>query len=237
MSFRLRHFQSTHNGRLLFKLLYQQQQPEPVMASISKRKRGSYYSASGLPSKDQRISAVNHALPHTDRQLSPPSANSALGVILDPKRWKACFRKKKKPKPGDWLDEHESDRRGQPFRSWYKQTVRYPSPKQNIIGLLTVGKFDINLNIARDGTAAEHKSNQNGENLFLMLSNIIEAYYGMKTEILPSIKAKDVTSRVNDECGVKQLKTTSIHNKLSSIIVRNRRLFCLMGVSIIDLYP
>ena len=92
--------------------------------------------------------------------------------------------------------------------------MRYPSSQQNTIGLLKVGHFDMNLNIMTDG---EEKVNASEQSLFEMLSRVAEMYYGMKVEILSPIRSKDVTSRFNENCGVKQPKQHEMHYLLVDI--------------------
>eukprot|EP01083_Nonionella_stella_P044262 119236_1 len=190
------------------------------------------------PNSKQCAMAATNPIPYTKNQLSVPSKTSLIGIITNSKEWDKFFTPKIAPKSGDWLAEQVRDRKGQTFLEFYNRKPRYPSSKLNTIGLIAIGNFNINLNIIDEQevkTADDEHGNPN--NLLNMLSSIVEAYYGMKIKLMGNISSDNITSRHNDSSGTMQLLTTDIHDMLFTLKEQHDDLFCLMGVSIIDLYP
>eukprot|EP01084_Bolivina_argentea_P318817 552990_1 len=211
------------------------------------------------PNPKQCALAATNPIPYTKNKFPVPSKTSIIGIITDSKYWNKFFTPKIPPTHGDWLHSKIKDRKGQTFMEYYNRKPKYPSNKLDTIGLITIGNFNITLDLinksfktSENNNKIETKINNNNSddekdykqndivstnNLFDMLSSIVQVYYGMKVEIIKPIKSDDITARHNNGTGAKQLLTTDIHEKLSVIKEQNAKLFCLMGVSIIDLYP
>ena len=148
-------------------------------------------------------------------------------VLFEDKLWNKCFQFKTKPSYYDWLYTRENERKGQTFDQWIKTVRHLPNSLNNKIGLITIGKFNINLNI-------------NGEmvNLIDILSEYINIFYGMKVKVLNGVEVNkdqnDISTRFTTNL---QLKTGDIHYMLSKVVYNNPDLFCVVGVTLIDLYP
>ena len=180
----------------------------------------------------QRIDAAYNDAPYTKQKLAIPTNSSQVSIsVKDHRSWDKFFLSKTLPGSNDWLHEFPSDQKGQTFNSWYKFIERtsiysfLTDSNKNSIGLITVGTFNIYLT-------------QKIYPLFDILSQFTKVYYfGLNIEILEPISTKGITSRYNENSNNKQLKTKSISYQLKKIKKKYNNLCCLMGISIIDLYP
>eukprot|EP01083_Nonionella_stella_P004416 12772_1 len=184
----------------------------------------------------QRIDAAYNITPYKKERLSiSDHEHEQLDVaIKQHQHWNSFFQPKVMPNSGDWLQAFPQEQRGQSFNAWYKILRKGKSckihsllsnPHKHNIGLITVGSFDMYL------TKSLHS-------LFDILSEITSTFYfGTNIRILDSIPTSNIKSRHNSRSQTKQLKTGSICKQLKAIKKQNVDLCCVMGVSIIDLYP
>ena len=182
-------------------------------------------------SKTKRRKAVHSDIPYNKTNLSIPSKISVSHIaLINNKNWSRSFKKKTPPDSSEWLYSQIKDRKGQTFYEWYRRCTTYklfPNTIKNTIGLICIDEFNINIL---------------GNNLFDILSEITSIYYQMPVKIMDALSTETnnnnkITQRIRDN-GCKQLLTKDIHQYLSSIIKeKNDNLYCLMGITMIDLYP
>eukprot|EP01084_Bolivina_argentea_P306217 529108_1 len=183
-----------------------------------------------LHTTQQRIDAVYNNIPYKKEKL-PPNKTQITTAIRSYQDWNKFFQLKTLPSEHDWLTSFPKEKRGQTFNSWYKyckKTKLYSiltNPNKNSIGLITCGSFNIYV------TKQLYP-------LFDILSQITKIYFfGINIDIINSISSKNIISRYNASSHNKQLQTTSIEKQLKKVKYKHKNLCCLMGISIIDLYP
>eukprot|EP01084_Bolivina_argentea_P300403 517993_1 len=186
------------------------------------------------PSKKKRRNAVHEDKVYKKEKITIPDKKSILNIaLINFKNWKGFFRSKTLPSFGDWLfsQTNKNEVNGQNFYEWYRRSLTYklfPTKDTNIIGLISVGEFNISI--------LEYK-------LFDILSEITSIYYQMDVKLIGSISPenKDITHRIRKGTKLKQLLTTDIHSLLYDIKNKeeniDNNLYCLMGITMIDLYP
>ena len=181
---------------------------------------------------EQRIDAVHSNTPYIKERLAIPDDKSQVfDAIQNYTEWDKFYMNKKLPSPSDWLHEHPKEKRGQTFNSWYRFIKKSPvgaflrNSNKDSIGLVTCGSFNLYL------TDKLYP-------LFDILSQFTQTYFfGINIEILNPISVDDIVWRYNSYSKNKQLKTGSIESELKKLKKKQNNLCCLMGISIIDLYP
>eukprot|EP01084_Bolivina_argentea_P094089 169153_1 len=160
-------------------------------------------------------------------------------TIFNSNLWLKSFKLKKEANIGDWLltDDGINDQNGQTFYQWYQNINDWsPTHLQNKIGLIPISNFDIKLKINK-----KCKNNNDNEIEYITLQKIlcelIEIYFGMKVKNLYRINTKKVTQKVNKFTECLQLSSNDIIKKLYKEKKNEPDLFCLVGMSMVDLYP
>ena len=113
------------------------------------------------------------------------------------------------PGPNDWLANHHEP--GQTFEQFVESRPNRPGTRHNTIYFQPLGTFDISLETLRQ---------------------FAEAFFQMRIVILPPIGVEGIASRSNPHT---QLLTTDILKLLRSELPRDA--FCMLGITMIDLYP
>lgn len=122
------------------------------------------------------------------------------------------------PRPGDWLASHEE--RGQTFEQFRTARRNIPTRRRAAIYLLPVGRFDASRSPPLDG-----------------LQECAEAFFGLRVKTLPrvSLDGLELTERLHPATGRRQLLTGDLLRMLRGRLPRDA--FCLLGVTMEDLYP
>jgi archaemetzincin len=130
----------------------------------------------------------------------------------------ADFPAIREPNPGDWLIAHPE--RGQTFDAFCDSAVVHPSPGRSVIYILPLGDFP------------EDSSPPLEE-----LRIYTEAYFQLDAKILPVFQPEpeQFWPRTNKHTHNRQLLTTVIMDFLRT--QRPPDAFCLLGVTMEDLYP
>lgn len=123
-----------------------------------------------------------------------------------------------KPKSGDWLDEHQET--GQTFAQFKQQNWKQPDNSFNTIYLQPLGKFPENKSPSLE-----------------LLKKYVENYYTLKVNINNPLNLKNhnITIRINPYSRNIQILTSDVLNILRNQLPDDA--FCLMGISMEDLYP
>jgi len=122
------------------------------------------------------------------------------------------------PKPGDWLAMHKEP--GQPFNAYPNSGFNRPNSVRNVIYILPLGKFSAEVSPPIEALRA-----------------YAEAYFELGVKVLPAaaLDEKLFKPRTNDHTQKRQLHTISILNHLKTLLPPDA--FCLLGVTMEDLYP
>jgi archaemetzincin len=128
------------------------------------------------------------------------------------------FRGKRQPNPGEWLAQHEEG--GQTLHDFIKSKPNRPNPRRDVIYLQPFGQWC-------EGRCPSLKA----------LERYARSFFLRDVAILPSISLEEVavTERLNPHEGQRQLLTTDILRLLARRLPDDA--FCLLGMSMIDLYP
>ncbi|MCG8584069.1 MAG: archaemetzincin [Pirellulales bacterium] len=124
-----------------------------------------------------------------------PESNRAQAVL---ERVKPLHRAKEKPRPGDWLAEHEED--GQTFAEYRADNPVLPQGKRKTIYLQPLGEFDTNQQRMVDLTA---------EYLRIHFDRPVKL---LKT--LPSSTVPDSARRKHPSWGMEQILTTYVMDNI-----------------------
>jgi len=146
---------------------------------------------------------------------------------LNDKYWDSYFTNKDIPQGSEWLKSFPDEQKGQSFARWAQHPLtRFPKSnnKDNTIGIACIGNFDLSFTI-----------NNRQVPLLTILTEYTEAFFQLPLKVLPSLPSKNITSRMNG-CH-KQLHAEAIHDILYPIKTKDKSLFCVMAVTMIDLYP
>ena len=179
-------------------------------------------------------------------------------ALVDAKHWYEFFARKKAPNANDWLADGnpgEKEREGQSFHEYFTPFLQNaPDAQHMTIGLQCIGNLSsIKLNYCNSQSNANNidsdekdekqsidnnNLNGNSNSLMKMLSEVVSYFFDLPVKLLNDMPTKNITSRLNDSSQTIQLKTGSIFPKLTKISnEKEKNLCCLMGVSIMDLYP
>jgi archaemetzincin len=160
--------------------------------------------------------------------FEPPTESERLGALgnrfledeattrlLQPD---ADFPPLERPRPGDWLDEHEEA--GQTFIDYAESHPNRPTAERHIIYLLPIGDFPAE---ASPPLAA--------------LRDYAAAYFQLEVRILPAVMpaAGEFSPRENRHTHRRQVLTADIRKYLAAHLPPDA--FCLLGVTMADLYP
>lgn len=122
-----------------------------------------------------------------------------------------------KPKPSDWLWEHDED--GQTYESYKNYPINWISPPKNVIYIQPLEK-------------------EIDEDFVKKLQLFCEAFYhGIQVKVRPSLDVKklEIDNRINDYTGKIQYNAKKILKKLQNKIPSD--CYCLIGILLSDLYP
>ncbi len=119
------------------------------------------------------------------------------------------------PRSGDWLATHKEP--GQTYAQYLKSDSNRPDRRRNIIYLLPLDEF-------------ETPSLKD-------LASCMEAFYGLKTEVLRLLPIQDlgIKTRIHPQTQQRQALTTDLLSVLKTRLPANA--YCLLGVTMTDLYP
>lgn len=122
------------------------------------------------------------------------------------------------PKPGDWLAEHKEV--GQTFSEFTAYRFNQPNNIRKKIYLQPLGTFDGDKNPSLD-----------------TLRDYARAYFAMDVEVLPYIPLNkdEFTPRINRYTGRRQILSTDVLDFLRIRLPSDA--FCILGVTMEDLYP
>ncbi|MFO7891015.1 MAG: archaemetzincin [bacterium] len=123
-----------------------------------------------------------------------------------------------KPKSGDWLSEHQES--GQTFDQFKQQNWKQPDSSYNTIYLQPLGRFPENKSPSLE-----------------LLREYVENYYTLRVNINNplNLKKHNITIRINPYSRNIQILTSDVLNILTKQLPKDA--FCLMGISMEDLYP
>jgi len=123
-----------------------------------------------------------------------------------------------KPKSGDWLAEHQET--GQTFDQFKQQNWKQPDSSCNTIYLQPLGRFPENKSPSLE-----------------LLREYVENYYTIRVNINKplNLKKHKIIIRINPYARNIQILTSDVLNILRNQLPDNA--FCLMGISMEDLYP
>ena len=167
-------------------------------------------------SKSQQGSAVQFVPPNDDarRKAIGPVDQFPLTVrrLLDP----TGFTLIGAPGPEDWLANQSEP--GQTFREFAQSHPNFPDATRRTICLQPLDEFPA------DGPSLS------------VLKNFTEAFFAMPVRILPVVPHLDkVQSRISSSTGQRQLFTPDMLSMLAQRLPRDA--YCLLGVTLQDLYP
>jgi archaemetzincin len=128
------------------------------------------------------------------------------------------FRSKRTPTPGEWLAQH--DEGGQSLQDFINSKPNRPTESRDVIYLQPFGQW-----CEQECPSLE------------ALERYAQSFFLRDVAILPSISLKEVavSERINPHDGQHQLLTTDILRLLARRLPKDA--FCLLGMSMIDLYP
>ena len=160
-------------------------------------------------------------------KFKPPSKSeryAAIGPIDElPEKLQHAFDPQDfepipRPISGDWLEEHRES--GQTFNQFKQQGWSQPDEYRNIIYLQPLGKFS-----------------QDKSPSLNLLQAFVGIYYGINVTIHPALNLKKhrITIRINPYIRNLQILTSDILDILKKQLPEDA--FCLMGISMDDLYP
>ncbi len=123
-----------------------------------------------------------------------------------------------KPKSGDWLAEHQET--GQTFDQFKQQNWKQPDSSCNTMYLQPLGRFPDNKSPSLE-----------------LLREYVENYYTIRVNINNPLylKKHKITIRINPYSRNIQILTSDVLNILRKKLPKDA--FCLMGISMEDLYP
>lgn len=123
-----------------------------------------------------------------------------------------------KPKSGDWLAEHQET--GQTFDQFKQQNWKQPDSSCNTMYLQPQGRFPDNKSPSLE-----------------LLREYVENYYTIRVNINNPLylKKHKITIRINPYSRNIQILTSDVLNILRKKLPKDA--FCLMGISMEDLYP
>lgn len=123
-----------------------------------------------------------------------------------------------RPKPADWLAQHAEQ--GQTFAEYRQAPVNVPTKDRRIIYLMPIGEFD------------EERSPPLEE-----LRAYAAAFFQMEVKLLPAYYPHDLEfePRKNPDYGQRQILTRKVTKFLETRLPPDA--FCLLGVTMADLYP
>jgi archaemetzincin len=122
------------------------------------------------------------------------------------------------PRPGDWLAEHNE--RAQTFAGYCAGGFNRPNATRRTIYLLPMGEFPADTSPPLED-----------------LRSYAEAYFQLEVKILPAVALDEqqFTPRINDYTQKRQRLSTSILSFLKTQLPPDA--YCLLGVTMDDLYP
>ena len=122
------------------------------------------------------------------------------------------------PSPSDWLGRHHEP--GQTFGEFVRSKPNRPDARRPTIYLLPLGEFGSDQGPTLDELEA-----------------CAEAFFAMPVQSLPMVPLQDlkVQTRINKSTGRRQLLSTDILQGLGKRLPRDA--YCLLGVTMGDLYP
>jgi archaemetzincin len=134
--------------------------------------------------------------------------------LLDP----SDFEPLPEPGRGDWLDVHPE--RGQTFEQFLAGPRRRPGPDGHVIALLPVGGFDPERSPSME-----------------VLERFARAFFQMPVRVLDAVEPgrERFTTRINPYGGQRQVLTVDVLESLRGR--RHRDVFCVLAVTMEDLYP
>jgi archaemetzincin len=144
-----------------------------------------------------------------------PAYPDKLGRVFKPS---GLFRPLPKPERGDWLSIHIEQ--GQSFDEFTAQNWNTPDKTRNIIYLMAFERP-----VSKAKNTIDH------------LKEFVSAYYQMPVKIIYSdLKAAEgFTSRINSSSSQLQYLTDDILLYMKKHLPKDA--YCMMGVTLIDLYP
>jgi len=122
------------------------------------------------------------------------------------------------PRPGDWLDAHSEH--GQTFSGYGTVGFNRPTATRNVIYLVPLGEFPAD-----------------NSPLLEDLRAFAEAYFQLTVKILPAVPIDEAkfTPRINEQSQKRQVCSMDIINFLKTQLPSDA--YCLLGVTMDDLYP
>jgi archaemetzincin len=122
------------------------------------------------------------------------------------------------PKPGDWLASHPE--RGQTFASYCAVGFNRPSSTRHVIYLLPLGDFPADTSPPLEDLRA-----------------YAEAFFQLEVKVLPAVAIAEskFSLRINEYTQKLQLRSTDVLTFLKTQLPRDA--YCLLGVTMTDLYP
>src|SRR5687767_9085117 len=106
-----------------------------------------------LPNRQQQIQAVTSIVPYEKTHIDLHVIDEAVDIaILNDKYWDDFFFNKELPSSNDWLNSEKgkNELHGQSFEEWYsRKGLAFPSVKQNTIGIIPIGNFNIQMSFTK----------------------------------------------------------------------------------------